>query len=124
MELINENKPKGPWNLEIDQYNALLHLSQFAGLVVPFLGTVLPIAMWIMHKNEDASINEHGKRVVNWVISSWIYIFIFGILSFLLIGLPFLIIVTILCFIFPIIGAVKAVNGELYNYPLAIEFVR
>jgi uncharacterized Tic20 family protein len=46
------------------------------------------------------------------------------VLCFVLIGFPLLFAVLILSIVFPIIGAVKAANGELWPYPLSIAFMK
>ena len=115
-----EFKDTKPWGMETKQYCMLMHLSQFAGLLVPLGGIVMPIVMWSTNKDDNELVDEHGKNVLNWVISSTIYIVISLILMFVLIGIFTLAAVSICSFIFTIIGAVKANNGEIYKYPLAI----
>ena len=41
----------------------------------------------------------------------------------IIIGIPILFVLGILAVVFPIIGAIKAYNGELWEYPMAIRFV-
>ena len=56
---------------------------------------------------------------------SWI---IYAIISMLLvcviIGIPLLLILAVLWVIFPIIGGLKANNGEVWPYPLSIRFLK
>ncbi|MET4105423.1 DUF4870 domain-containing protein [Hymenobacter sp. UYP22] len=108
---------------ETRQWATFLHLSLLAGVLVPGAGFVLPIILWQVKKNELPSIDAHGKMVTNWLISAVIYGAVFGLLSFLLIGLPLLGILGIVSIVFPIIGAVKANEGTLWSYPLTIRFL-
>jgi len=45
------------------------------------------------------------------------------VLSLVVIGIPLLLAVLVLTIVFPIIGGVKANNGELWRYPLSIQFL-
>jgi uncharacterized protein len=101
----------------------ILHLSLLAGYVVPLGGLVVPIVIWQLKKNELPGIDAHGKVVANWIISLLIYGIVSGILWVVLIGIPLLITLAILHVVFPIIGGVKANNGEVWRYPLSISFL-
>ena len=115
---------KKPWGMEMKSFLTLLHLSQLAGLLIPYGGLVLPLVMWLTNKDEFPEVDRHGKVIVNWMISLTIYLFVSLILSLLVIGIPLLIILGLLALIFPIIGGIKAGNGEQWHYPLTIEFIK
>ena len=100
----------------------LLHLSQLAGMILPGAGLVLPIVMWATEKDQSPLIDEHGKVVLNWMISSLIYSFIAGLLCFFLVGIPLLVILLILVFVFPIIGGIKSNEGLVWKYHLSNSF--
>ncbi len=110
--------------METNQYLMLMHLSQFANFVMPMAGIAAPIILWHIHKDKSEEIDYHGRAIANWIISAVIYIFVSSILSFVLIGLPFLAAAGIMSFIFPIIGAIKANHNERYVYPLSIPFLK
>ncbi len=120
-EVQNEFRP---WNMEVNQFCTLLHFSQFAGFIVPFAGIILPIVMWTSNKEHSNLVDEHGKNVMNWMLSSFIYVILSIFLMLLLIGIPLLIAVVICSFVFTIIGGVKASEGVVYEYPLSIRFFR
>jgi uncharacterized protein len=105
------------------QWAMILHLSLLAGYVVPLGGLVVPIFIWLLKKNELPGIDAHGKVVVNWIISLLIYGIVSGFLCVVLIGIPLLITLGILHLVFPIIGGVKAMNGEVWRYPLSMSFL-
>ena len=100
-----------------------LHLSLLAGFLVPFAGLIAPIVIWQMKKASLPEIDAHGKIVVNWIISAVIYAAVSFVLIFVLIGIPLLIVLGILSVVFPIIGGIKANNGEAWKYPLSIRFL-
>ena len=106
------------------QWAMLLHFSLLAGFIVPILGLIVPIVIWQLKKTELPEIDAHGKVVVNWIISAIIYGVACMLLIFLFIGMPLLFLLTALCVIFPIIGGIKANNGELWRYPLSIQFFK
>ena len=100
-----------------------LHLSQFAGYAVPLAGFVVPIVIWQVVKDDYPEIDEHGRTIANWIISHLLYILISGLLVFVGIGIPLLIVLGILGIVFPIIGAIRASAGRCWSYPLTIEFL-
>lgn len=120
MEINNSFRP---WGLDKKSYIIFMHLAQFAGTITAGLGFVLPLVMWLVFKDEDQTIDEHGKKIVNWSISMFIYFIIAGLACFILIGIPIVFALVIIGFVLPIIGALRASNGELYNYPLTIKFL-
>ena len=92
--------------------------------MVPLGGIVVPIILWQMKKDELPGIDTHGKIVLNWMISSFIYGVVCFLLFFILIGIPLMFVLAILCIVFPIIGGIKANNGEVWKYPLSITFLK
>ena len=118
MEIISEKR-------EDKQLLMLTHLSQLLDLVTGFGGFIVPLIIWATQKDRVAGIDEQGKQIINFQIS----IFIYAILSIPLLilfglGVIVLIMVGIVAFIFPIINAIKASNGEPTHYPLSIEFLK
>ncbi|MBI9040667.1 DUF4870 domain-containing protein [Lutibacter sp.] len=115
-------------------YSTITHLSGFAGWVFPFGNIIAPLVLWIAKKNESSYINSHGKAAVNFQLSILLYCFLLALLIIpitiftLGIGLVAIllgIIPAILLKIVLIISAsIKATNGEYYNYPYTIEFVK
>ena len=107
-----------------NQWAMVLHLSQLANFVVPLAGIIAPIVIWQINKDEFPSLDVHGKIVVNWIISFIIYFAVCFLLLFVVIGIPLLAILGLLGIIFPIIGGIKANNGEIWKYPLSITFLK
>ena len=100
----------------------LLHLSQFCGFLIPLAGLVVPIVLWQVKKNESQLIDQHGRIVANWLVTAFIAGIVFFMLSFLLIGIPLLILLGVLCIVFPIVGAIKAHDGIAWPYPGSYRF--
>ena len=62
--------------------------------------------------------------VTNWMISATIYAIVSIVLMFVLVGFLTILAVAVMGIVFPIIGAIKANNGELWEYPLTIKFLK
>ncbi len=106
----------------------IMHLSSF------FAGFIIPLVLWSSQKDKLIGMDNHGKAAVNFNLSILLYFFIWGIgvsflslvpllgaiLAFLLVPLVFVLFI----FIFPIINALKASNGDRPYYPLSIQFIK
>ena len=114
---------KKHWGMDERAFCMLLNLSQLAH-VVPSLGIILPVVMWITEKHRSPTIDAHGKNVLNWQISAVIYAGVASMLS-LIIELSLLNVgmaLGVITLVFAILGAVKANEGKIWKYPLAIRF--
>ncbi len=131
---VSAEQPKAvqedPGSKEIDKdarmWAMISHLAALAGLPVPVIGNIVaPLIIWQIKKEEFPFVDEQGKEAVNFQISMTIY----GLVSVVLIplfciGFFLLAAVYIVDFIFLLIAAVKANDGEHYRYPLTIRFIK
>ncbi|WP_439131937.1 DUF4870 domain-containing protein [Polaribacter sp.] len=110
---------------EDKQLLVLTHLSQLLDFVTGIGGFIVPLILWLTKKDEIIDMDEHGKAIINFRISMFIYILI-CIPLILLLGLGILGLIAIGFFylIFPIVNAIKASNNELPSYPLSIQFIK
>jgi uncharacterized Tic20 family protein len=99
-----------------------IHLSQFCGYVIPLAGLIVPIVLWQIKKNDSDIIDRHGRIVVNWIITEFILGIVFALLCFVVIGIPLLFALAVVTVVFPIVGGLKANNGEAWKYPCSIGF--
>jgi uncharacterized Tic20 family protein len=124
--LLEETQPQGETAAKItsdtNMWAMLIHLTQFCGYIIPLAGLIVPIVLWQIKKDEFPGIDKHGRIVANWVFTAIILSIIFFVLIFAIIGIPLLIALGIVGIIYPIIGAVKASNGETWPYPCSIKF--
>ncbi len=109
---------------EQKQTGMFLHLSQLLNFVIPFGGVIAPIVIWQMKKDEIPALDAHGKMIVNWMLSALIYSVVSFVLAFVLIGFLGFIALAVTGIVFPIVGAIKANNGEFWEYPLTIKFLK
>lgn len=126
--LLAQNRPAEPnppcGALDVNTWGLFLHLSQFMTYVIPLAGLIVPIVLWQVKKDESAIIDRHGKIIVNWILTEIILLLLIAPLCFILIGFPLLFILGVLGIVFPIIGAIKAGNGEVWSYPCSIRFFK
>ncbi len=100
------------------------HLSQLLDIVTGFGGFIVPLVLWLTQRDTIMNMDENGKSIINFQISMFLYILICIPLILLLgIGILGIIAIAVLCFVFPIINAIKVSNGEKPHYPLSIKFV-
>lgn len=120
---MEENKQEY-WGMPLNTYCMLIHLSQLSSIVIPGLGFILPVVMWVTNKDKHDAIDQHGKVTVNWLISLLIYYAICVVLIFIVIGIFAFWVLALLNLVFAIVAAIKANNGELWVYPLSITFFK
>jgi uncharacterized Tic20 family protein len=105
-------------------WGKLCHLSAFAGYLIPFGNIIGPLVIWLIKKDESQYVDKHGKSSLNFEISITIYILISILLIFIIIGIPILIGIGVYHIIVVVIASVRAFEGQLYDYPLTMIFVR
>lgn len=110
--------------MQENTYCMVLHLSQFLGFIIPLLGLIAPIVLWLINKEKNRNIDRHGRVVLNWMLSCLIYAIICYILVFVWIGMLLLPALMIVSIVFIILGAIRANEGILWRYPLSIEFLK
>lgn len=96
-----------------------------------FFGFLPALIGYLILKDRGPFVRSHTATALNFQISMAIYVFAGTIVSIplMLVGIGFLTIwlipiaASVLIFIFSIIAAVKANQGQFYTYPLAIRFV-
>jgi len=109
---------------EENMWAMFCHLASFAGLVFPFVGSVLgPLVVWLLKKDEYPLVDDQGKEAMNFNISMVIYYVVSIILIIVVIGIPLLIGLFLFDVIVTIIAMVKASEGVKYRYPLAIRLI-
>lgn len=103
----------------------LCHLSGLALFTsIPFANLIAPLIVWLVKRESSSYIDEHGKEALNFQITVSIGLVITGVLSMLLIGIPFLFALIIYDVVLIVIAAVRANDGRPHRYPLTIRFVR
>ncbi|MDT3973505.1 DUF4870 domain-containing protein, partial [Staphylococcus saprophyticus] len=85
---------------------------------------IAPLIIWLIKREDSPFVDRAGKNYFNFLLSYVIWSIIGTITMLILIGFVLLPIIVILNFIFTIVAAVKAYNGEDYLPPLSIRFFK
>ncbi|MEY9977127.1 DUF4870 domain-containing protein [Lysinibacillus sp. RC79] len=101
--------------METKWSKVIIHASAF------FAPWLVPIIFFLISSEEE--VKSIAVQALLFQIVLGVLLTISGILSFLLIGIPFLIIFGIMYFIAPIIGIVKALSDESWRYPIVGRWV-
>ncbi len=80
--------------------------------------------MWLVGKDDSLRVDKHGKNIINFQISVIIWALVGVLTSILLIGIAILAVIGVMVIVFIIVAAVKAYNGEDWEYPLTIKFLK
>lgn len=115
------------------------HLLGLGGALVTAvtLGFAGPLVVWLLKRDDHPFIEHHAKESLNFQLTTLVAlvagalaaipVFLLGFLTLGVLWLVAIIAVvaaSVVWFVFPIVGAVKAANGEGYRYPVNIRFVR
>jgi hypothetical protein len=91
---------------------------------------VAPLVIWLVYKDRSALVAHHGKQNLNLQITALVLgagAVVLGLLLFvvgLAITLPLWGLYVLYAIIISFVAGVKAANGEYYNIPLAIPFIK
>ncbi|MBC8328468.1 MAG: DUF4870 domain-containing protein [Planctomycetes bacterium] len=109
--------PAGVLVGEERMWATLIPLSTF---VAPFLG---PLVLWLIFRDQYPGVDRAGRETLNFQISLVIYAAMFGVLSIILVGIPFLIMLPFFGFVCTVIAAFRTSRGERYEYPVTIRIL-
>lgn len=103
-------------------------IGMLAHLLVIFIGFIGPLVIFLVKNDTKGNAYENAKHALNFQISLIIYYLIAVALIFTIIGIVITIIMFIALPIFAlvteIVGSVKAYQGDVYQYPLEIHFIK
>jgi len=120
----NQPTRAGAENQEVRNSAVAAHLSTFAGLVVPFGSVIGPLAVWLTRRHRDPFIDQAGREALNFGISIAIYGSLLLVAALMLVGIPLLMVGVVAWVVLASLAAVKASQGQAYQYPLTLRLVR
>lgn len=88
------------------------------------LGVISPLVGYLVLKDRSVFVRDNAKAALNFQILITIAYVAGIILSVILIGLFVVIAAGIVSLIFSIMGAIAANRGEVYKYPLTVNFIK
>ena len=89
-----------------------------------FTGFIGPLILWLMKKEQSPFINDQGKEVLNFQITTFIAWICCIILMFIVIGLFLMPVVAIGYLVLMILGLLKAKDGIAYRFPFALRLLK
>ena len=106
----------------------VLHLSALLGVFTGIGFLLGPLAVWWFKRNEHPALDEAGKDAVNFQI----HMLVLGLVAAgacmtgigVIVGVPLALFVGFSAFVFPVVAAVRAVNGEDYQYPFSHDYIK
>ncbi|HIJ10469.1 TPA: DUF4870 domain-containing protein [Candidatus Woesearchaeota archaeon] len=109
-----------------DTDNTQAMLPHLLGLFTSFIG---PLVLYFVNKEKnDPIVMANTKHALNFHLSLMIYAigaFILTVTIILaIIGIPLLFAIEILGLVTGIIGSIRGYKGEVYKYPLEIQFFK
>ena len=101
--------------------SALCHGSIFISTL--FISCGIPLAILLV--SDDPVVKENAQESLNFHFNIWLYEFIFGLLTIILIGWPLLGIVVILSWVLPIIAIISIFGNpnQAYRYPFIFRLL-
>jgi uncharacterized Tic20 family protein len=100
---------------------ALTHLSGLSGYVIPLGGILVPIIIWAMKKDSEM-IATIAKQAIILNVAVFVLVLVSAILWITIILIPLVLLfwcaLALVAVALPIIGAIKANQGEYYRYPV------
>ncbi len=91
---------------------------------------VAPLVIWLLYKDRSALVAYHGKQNLNLQITSIVIGVAAVLLGLVTLGVGFIItlplwgLYALYALIISIVAGVKAYNGEYYQIPLSINFIK
>jgi uncharacterized Tic20 family protein len=105
---------------ESRMWAALSHISALSGFVIPFGNIAGPLIIWLVKRDELSFVDDQAKEALNFNI----YMAVAGVLIFVLIGIPIVIVLAITWLVLIVMAAIKANEGTAYRYPITLRLVK
>lgn len=101
-------------------YSTLIHVG---GIVIGF---VSPLIGYLVLKDRSAFVRDNSRNALNFQITVTIALVVAYILTTVTFGILFFLplAIAVVNIVFSILAAVAANRGEVYRYPLSIQFVK
>lgn len=103
-------------------FSVFMHLSP---LLVALMGAgplaiIAPLVLWLVRKDKSVFNDDHGREVMNFLLSQMMLIIL---LAITIIGIILIPVVLIVGLVNMIRGAIAAGNSEYFRYPLTFRFL-
>lgn len=110
---------------EARQWAMFCHYAAFFWFLVPMIGNVIgPLVVWQLKKDSEPFVDDQGKEALNFQITFSLAMMICGVLAWIIIGFPLMLLVSVVALVLTIIAGIKANAGEAYRYPICWRLVK
>ena len=109
---------------EARQWAMFCHFAAFLGLVFPFGNLLGPLIVWQLKKDMDPFVDQQGKEALNFQLTFSLAMMICGVLAWILIGFPLMVLVSVVALVLVVIAGIRANEGKPYRYPFCWRIVR
>jgi hypothetical protein len=100
------------------------HLGGLFGIVFPFGNIIVPLVIWLVHRDKFPLVDDQGKEAVNFQISISIYLIASALMILIVVGFVLLIALLIFALVVTVSAAIQASKGGKYRYPFSIRFIQ
>ncbi len=94
-------------------------ITHLLGIFTSFLGALIVLLV-----SKDKVVKKHARIALNWQLTRLVYSGIALLLIIILVGFLLLAIISLLNIVFCVMAAVKAADGETWEYPYSIRFLK
>ena len=121
---MNDNLLPTP-DAQARQWAMLCHYAAFFWVLAPLIGNVIgPLIVWQLKKDLHPFVDQQGKAALNFQITYSVAMMVSGLLAWVLIGFPLMLLIGLAALVLTIIAGMKANAGEAYRYPLCWRLIR
>ena len=104
----------------------LAHLSTLVNFLLPPLGTLVPIGIWVMKSGQDPLAVDSAKEALNFQISTILWALavslpVLLIPPFVFVTSLFLVAIVIASLVMPVIATLRVADGVTYYYPYILH---
>lgn len=103
----------------------LLSIVSHASIFISSLVVAAGIPIAILLVSDDAIVKENAKEAINFHFNVWLYGIIFGILCWVLIGIPLLAVLFLVHWVMPVLAILSCLNNptQPYKYPFIFRLL-
>jgi uncharacterized protein len=110
------SKTERDWALFAHLSALLVYMTAIGGILGPFI-------IWLLKRDELPFAGQQAKEALNFQITVYLAALACGLLMFVLIGFPLMVLLIIAHIVLTIIATMKASEGVAYRYPFNIRFI-
>ena len=87
------------------------------------LGLIAPLVVLLVKGQSSPFVRRHAVESLNFQINALVYSVVFGLLVFVLIGIPLLAVYGIFYVVCVVLATIRASNGEDFRYPFTVRVI-